>query len=62
MAIFQVVLLIFGVVFFALGYRKLNRNWMLLGTVLLVFGLVAPEAIQGFRDGFAEGYNEARHR
>ena len=57
MAIFQAVLLLLGVVVFALGYRKTNRNQMLLGTILLVIGAGAAEFARGLGEGFAEGYN-----
>jgi hypothetical protein len=56
-AIIQAALLLFGVVFLALGYRKTNRNQMLLGAVLLVIGAGAAEFARGFGEGFSDGYN-----
>ena len=57
MAIFQAVLLLLGVVVFAVGYRKTNRNQMLLGTILLVIGAGAVEFSRGFGEGFSDGYS-----
>jgi hypothetical protein len=56
-AIFQIVLLLIGVVLFTLGYRKNARNQMLLGTILLVVGAGVAEFARGFGEGFSDGYN-----
>ena len=47
-----VVLLLAGLLFLGIGYRKNNRNLMLVGGILLLlFGIVEPAA-QGIIDGY----------
>ena len=44
--------LILFIVLMTLGYRKNNRNMMLISALCLLIGLAVPEFISGFIKGF----------
>jgi len=48
--------LILFIVLMTLGYRKNNRNMMLISALCLLIGLAVPE----FISGFIKGFNAAR--
>lgn len=51
MDIIQLVLFLVFVVLTTIGYKKDNRNLMLLGAVAITFGFVCLEFMLGFVEG-----------
>jgi hypothetical protein len=51
MDIIQLVLFLVFVVLTTVGYKKNNRNLMLLGAVAITFGFVGLEFMLGFAEG-----------
>ena len=47
----QVVALIAGLVLLIAGYRKSNRDWMLIGALLLLAAGVLADVVRGFIEG-----------
>lgn len=57
---FEVILFIFFVYFISFGYRKNNRNMMLLGSFCLFLSLSAGGFVEGVNKGFAEKSQELK--
>ena len=57
MVYLEITGLILFIVLMTLGYRKNNRNMMLISALCLLIGLAVPE----FISGFIKGFNAARH-
>ncbi len=56
--IIEAVLFIAGLALFFIGYRKTNRNLMLLGVVCIFIGTGAiSEAIEGWKEGAVAATN-----
>ena len=53
--IISIMLEISGIIFLTIGYRKSNRNLMLLGAVLLWIGGSINDMVQGFFAGYKVG-------
>ena len=47
--------LILFIVLMTLGYRKNNRNLMLISALCLLIGLAGPDFVSGFIEGFNAG-------
>jgi hypothetical protein len=47
------IFLLIGVLSFAYGFRKINRNWMLVGAIFLTMS----GGIEPFAKGVTDGYN-----
>jgi hypothetical protein len=52
--ILQFIVFVLGLILLVLGYRKTHRNHMLLGAILMVASLAAPDFVRGFQQGFTE--------
>ena len=52
---FEIVLIVLFLIATILGYKKNNRNMMLIGSVCLVIAVSAEPFMKGFNKGF-EGY------
>ena len=52
MVYLEITGLILFIVLMTLGYRKNNRNMILISALCLLIGLAAPEFISGFIEGF----------
>ena len=52
MVYLEITGLILFIVLMTLGYRKNNRNMMLISALCLLIGLAVPEFISGFIKGF----------
>ncbi len=52
MVYLEITGLILFIVLMTLGYRKNNRNMMLISALCLLIGLAVPEFISGFIEGF----------
>jgi hypothetical protein len=48
---FEIITVVLFVVLFTIGYRKSNRNIMLVASVCLLIGLAGPDFVKGFQDG-----------
>ncbi len=57
MYILEVVSLLMFLVLIVLGYKKNSRNVMLVASLCLFFGFVAPDFISGFTEGYAFAVN-----
>jgi len=53
---FEIILLILFIALTAIGYKKTNRNMMLLGSICLLIA----SAGEPFRNGFNEGFAKSR--
>jgi len=59
MLYFEIILMTLFVVLTAIGYKKSNRNTMLVGSICLLVGLAGEPFMKGFNEGFKES-REAR--
>jgi len=58
----QIVLLLLGLVFLVVGYRKNSRNILLSASLLILALYVSGDFGKEFMEGFMEGYNSSiRH-
>lgn len=50
----ELIFFLLFVVFTVVGYRKSNRDLMLIGVICSLIAFVVPEAIQGYQNGYSE--------
>lgn len=50
---FEIITFFLFVVLLTIGYRKNNRNMMLVASLCLLLGLAAPDFIRGFQEGYS---------
>lgn len=50
----ELIFFLLFVIFTALGYRKSNRDLMLIGAVCSVIAFTVPEFIEGFQAGYQQ--------
>ncbi|MBA6262131.1 hypothetical protein [Colwellia sp. Bg11-12] len=55
MFILEVLGLLLFVLLISLGYKKNNRNLMLLASICLIVSFGVPDFITGFSEGYANG-------
>ncbi len=55
MLIAQVVLLVTGIVLLVIGYRKENRNFMLIAAIFIFIAGGLESFVEGWQEGFSAG-------
>lgn len=50
----ELIFFLLFVAFVVIGYRKSNRDLMLIGIICSLISFVVPDVLQGFQDGYQQ--------